>query len=118
MKEVTRKLLNVLKKNPKNAIKYFQQISLGSKTDVKFGFVRDNISITFIIYGKEQDKNLCISQKIDRLFDTEANLEPLNKYLDTVQKPIKFHFSPYLKINKEPLIFAGRVGVEHKIEEK
>ena len=114
MKKTTRQVLDILKDTPKEAINYFAQMALGDKTDVKFGFVKDSVSITFIITGKPQKKELCISKKLDKLFETEADLEPLNNYLPSVKNPIKFHFSPYLKINETPEMYAGRIGVEHQ----
>ncbi|OQX99941.1 MAG: hypothetical protein B6I24_01140 [Bacteroidetes bacterium 4572_128] len=110
MKEITYNLLKILKKESKKSIKYFNKISLGDKTEIKFGFSSDSVSITFFIYGKPKYKNLCISKKLDRLFFDKKNLESLNKYLINMKSPTKFHYSPYLKINKEPEIFAGRIG--------
>ena len=114
MKNITYKLLKIIKKDPKESIKYFGKISLGDKIDVKFGFVSHSVSITFFITGKQRDKKLCISKKLDKLFETSTDLRPLNEYLSSVKFPVKFHYSPYLKINEEPEIFAGMIGIEHK----
>ena len=103
MKKTTRQVLDILKDTPKEAINYFAQMALGDKTDVKFGFVKDSVSITFIITGKPQKKELCISTKLDKLFETEADLEPLNNYLPSVKNPIKFHyiFEDFVKLEKK-----------------
>ncbi len=115
MKKTSQQLLRILKTKEKEAIEYFDKISLGDKHEIKFGFNKSSISITFFITGKSQSKNLAISDKLDRLFENNSDIEKLNKYLIKVEKPIKFHFSPYLDISKEneKQLFAARVGIEH-----
>ena len=113
MKITALELLKVLKTNPKESINYFSQIALGEKIVVKFGFDKNSISITFFITGKSNSKNLCISKKIDKLFETDNNFEPLNNYLPNIKKITKYHFSPYLKINNEPEMYAAMIGFEH-----
>ena len=115
MMTTTQQLLRIFKTEEKEALEYFSKISLGDKHELKFGFDRDSVSITFFITGKSHSKNLSISEKLDSLFEINTDLEKLNKYLTKVKKPIKFHFSPYLKINKggEPQLYAARIGVEH-----
>ena len=116
MKQTTQLLLQILKHKPKEAIEYFKQVALGDAVEVKFGFLRHSVSITFFITGKPQQQSLCLGKKLDQLFGTSSNLEPLNNYLPTVKNVQQIHFCPYLKINPEPEIYAFQVGVDHKID--
>jgi hypothetical protein len=108
--------LHLLKNNPKETIQYFQKIALGDTTEVKFGFVPHSVSVTFLITGEPKKQNLCISKKLNLLFETSTDLEPLNEYLPGVKQIKKIHFCPYLKINEEPVMYAFQIGIDHIID--
>ena len=61
-------LLSILNQKHKKATEYFRQIALGNKTEIKYGFVKDSISITFLITGKPQQKEISMSKKMEILF--------------------------------------------------
>ncbi len=114
MKQTTQLLLNILQKNEQEAIEHFDELALGDQTEVKYGFDKNSISITFIIRGEQHSQILSMAQKLDRLFDTQTKLDALDQYLQEIENPTKFHFSPYLKINADPEIYATRIGIEHE----
>ena len=114
MNPAARKVLELLKHRPKEAIEYFSKIALGDSVEIKYGFVEDSLSITFGIKGVRRDQKLSISKKIDQLFETVTDLTRLDEYLPTIKNPEKFYFSPYLKIQDDPLFYVARCTIDHK----
>ena len=107
--------LNILKQQPKLSDNYFNKIALGNKTEIKYGFVKDSISLTFLITGKPRNKNLSMSKKVNKLFQTNTNLDLLNEYLNEIKNISRFFYAPYLKINEKPETYAFRISIDHNI---
>ncbi len=107
--------LNLLQQDSAPAVDYFKNISLGKKTEIKYGFVKDSISLTFIVTGKPEKKDLSMSEKIKILFQTNSNLEALNQYLPEIKDISKFYYAPYLKINEKPEMYAFQIQINHYI---
>ncbi len=106
---------NLLQQDSTLATNYFDNISLGKKTEIKYGFVEDSISLTFIITGKAEKKDLNMSEKIKILFQTNSDLEALNQYLPEIKDISKFYYAPYLKINEKPEMYAFQIQINHNI---
>jgi len=113
MKQTTLQLINILKSKEEEAIEYFNQIALGDQTDVKYGFDKESLSINFIITGSPKEKHLGYAEKLDQLLNTNSDLNSLYEYLPRIKNAIKFNFCPYLKINKEPEMYAARFSIYH-----
>ena len=107
--------LNILKQQPKLSDDYFKKIALGNKTEIKYGFVKDSISLTFLITGKPQKRNLSMSEKIKTLFQTNSDLDLLNEYLLEIKNISRFFYAPYLKINEKPETYAFRISIDHNV---
>ncbi len=114
--DTAKQILDLLKFHPRESIEYFSKIALGDSTMMKFGFDQTGLSINFFITGKPQKQKLCLSKKMQYIIesDNQTDFAPLNNYLPKVKNPVKFSFSPYLKINETPDIYAFRICIERK----
>jgi len=107
-------LLNILNKYEKESNEYFSKVNVsGQKTEIKFGYVYNKISINFFIHGFSEDKNTHLLEKLDFLFNTDSDITGLDQYLESIKEPYTLNFSPYLKINDDPAIHAFRISINH-----
>lgn len=107
-------LLSILKKEEVETLKYFDTVFTNDKkTEIKFGYVGNEISITFFIYGLTENRKISLSEKLEILFNTDTDLKVLDEYLNTIKEPFKLHFSPYLEINNNPLTHSFRITINH-----
>lgn len=107
-------LLTILNKHEKESSDYFSKICVNEqKTLVKYGFVKDSVSINFFTYGIVENKNFKLSEKLNLLLNTDENLDALNEYLGQIKEPYTINFSPYIKINDDPIMYAFRISINH-----
>jgi len=107
-------LLSILIRDELAAVEYFSKICVNEqKTLVKYGFVKDSISINFFTYGIVKNEILKLSEKLDLLLNTDENLDALHEYLSQIKEPYSINFSPYIKINEEPIMHAFRISINH-----
>jgi len=107
-------IFSILSKNEKESNEYFSHINVSNqKTEIKFGYVDDKISINFFIHGISENKNISLLEKLEFLFNTDSDLTGIDEYLENIKEPYTINFSPYLKINEDPAIHAFRISIKH-----
>ena len=92
---------------------YIDKIKVNhEKTLVKYAYRKGyNFSMTVIIYGPLDETITSYEEKIKCIFNTDANLNELNEFIEGINLPYTFHFNPLIKISKdtEALTYAFNI---------
>ena len=108
-------IINFFIQNKFKLADYFKQIKINQKkTVVKFESTAENkISITFLIYGEPQKKEIPFEDKVRRLFNTKEDLSILDQIIGKIDKHYYFSYLPGKKISEEnePLVWVFQVNI-------
>ena len=100
-------------KNKDSLAEFVSKIGVNNqKTTLKYGTIdNENISINFFVNGQINDSIIDYEEKVNRLFDTDADISRLNDEIQKVKKPIKISFIEPVLINKNPAINACQLTI-------
>ena len=99
--------------NKDSLAEFVSKISVSNETTMlKYGTIdNENISINFFVNGQIDESITDYEEKVNHLFDTNADISGLNEEIQKVIKPFKISFIEPVRINENPAIHASQLTI-------